>query len=95
MIHHKKILLLLFILPVFVSCTEIVEIELDSSYSRLVVFGTITTDSIHHQVRLTATTDYFYNEPPPAVENATVSVVFDDKLILLEESITQPGVYLR
>ncbi len=94
MIYHKKILLLLFALPVFVACTEIIEIELDSTYSRLVVFGTITTDSIHHQVTLTSTTDYFYNEPSPAVENASVSVAFDDTLIFLEESFTQPGIYL-
>ena len=93
MIYRKKILLLLFALPVFVSCTEIIEIDLDSTYSRLVVSGTITTDSIHHQVTLTSTTDYFYNEPSPAVENATVSVAFDDTLIFLKESLIHPGVY--
>ncbi|MEX0981805.1 MAG: DUF4249 family protein [Bacteroidales bacterium] len=94
MIYRKKILLLLFILPVFVSCTEIIEIELDSTYSRLVVSGTVTTDSIRHKVKLTTTTDYFYNEPPPAVENATVSISFDDTIVFLEESVNQPGVHL-
>ncbi|MCA1747401.1 MAG: DUF4249 domain-containing protein, partial [Bacteroidales bacterium] len=79
-------MLLLFALPVFVSCTEIIEIDLDSTYSRLVVSGTITTDSINHPVKLTSTTDYFYNEPPPAVENADISVAFDDTIIFLRES---------
>ena len=35
------------------ACTEIIDIELDSTYKRLVVYGTITTDSAHHQVQLT------------------------------------------
>ena len=94
MIFHRKILLLLFVLPVFISCTEIIDIKLDSTYSRLVVFGTITTDSLRHEVMLTSTTDYFYNEPPPALENASVSVAFDDTILFLEESMVQPGTYL-
>ena len=77
-----------------VSCVEIVDIELDSTYSRLVVYGTITTDSIHHQVELTSTTDYFYNEAAPPIENADVFISFDDKTIQLVASEEKSNIYL-
>lgn len=75
------------------ACVEIVEIELDSTYTRLVVFGTITTDSIQHEIILSKTTDYFYNEPPPAVQNALVYISFNDSLIRLNEVPERPGNY--
>lgn len=76
------------------SCTEIVEIELDSTYRRLVVYGEITSDSVHHQVELTSSSDYFLNEPAPKVSGALVELAFDDELITLEENDTLPGIYL-
>lgn len=75
------------------SCTEIVEIELGSTYKRLVVHGIITSDSLNHGVELTTTTDYFFNENPPPVQQATVSVAFNDTIIYLEEIANRPGIY--
>ncbi len=75
------------------SCTEIIEIELDSTYKRLVVHGIITSDSLNHGVELTTTTDYFLNESPPPVQNATVSVAFSDTIIYLKEIANRPGIY--
>ena len=88
-----EILIILLALLVGRGCTEIVDIELDSTYARLVVFGTITTDSIAHSVELTRTTDYFYNETPPAVSDAIVSISFNDSVIFLQENQESPGKY--
>ena len=76
------------------SCTEVVDIELDSTYRRLVVYGEITSDSVHHQVELSSSSDYFLNEPAPKVSGALVELAFENGLITLEENDTLPGVYL-
>ncbi len=76
------------------SCTEVIDISLDSSYSRLVVFGEITTDSLPHEIQLTRSTDYFYNQPPPVVSNANVILSFDDKSLTLIEDPERPGHYV-
>jgi hypothetical protein len=76
-----------------VSCTEIVDIELDTTYTRLVVYGTITTDSVQHEVELTTTTDYFFSEAPPPVDRATVTVTYADASVTLQPSADRPGVY--
>lgn len=77
-----------------ISCTEIVDIDLDSTYTRLVVQGGITNDSVYHQVLLTLSSDYFSNEAASGVSNAVVQIDFDDKNLLLEEQDTLPGLYL-
>lgn len=90
----KFIALLSGIIIATASCTERIDIELDDTYSRLVVDGQITTDdSCRHAIILTESTSYFYNQPPPAVSNADVQVIDDEGNISLlsEES---PGVYL-
>jgi hypothetical protein len=92
-LHGYKIPLFLTAIFLASSCTEIIEIELDSTYKRLVVHGIITSDSLNHGVELTTTADYFFNENPPPVQNATVSVAFNDTIIYLEEIATRPGIY--
>lgn len=77
-----------------ISCTEIVDIDLDSTYTRLVVQGGVTSDSAQHQVRLTLSSDYFSNQPAPGVSNAVVHIDFDNTSLLLEEHDTIPGLYL-
>jgi hypothetical protein len=92
-IHRYRIPLFLAAMLLATSCTEIIEIELDSTYKRLVVYGIITSDSLHHGVELTTTTDYFFNDNPPPVQHATVSVTFKDTVVYLEESANRPGIY--
>jgi len=75
------------------SCTEVIDIELDSTYRRLVVYGEVTTDSLHHQVRLSYSSDYFYNQSAPPVRDALLELEFDDKLMRMQESDSLPGVY--
>lgn len=85
-----------YILPIIiismVSCTERIDIELDETYSRLVVYGTITTDTTTHFVELSETTSYYYNEAPPPVTGAQVEISDDlgNVFSLTEQS---PGKY--
>lgn len=87
---------LALLLPVLLStaCTEIVDIELDSTYTRLAVEAYITSDSMQHQVLLTLSSDYFANQKAPGVSNAEVYLEFDDISIQMEEHDTVPGLYL-
>lgn len=89
-------LIVALLLPVLVtlSCTEIVEIDLDTTYTRLVVEGGVTNDSIHHQVQLSLSRDYFYNQAAPRVSNAVVHLEFEDISLLMEEHDNIPGLYL-
>ena len=87
---------LLIIIPAIIfmvaSCTERIDIELDETYTRLVVFGSITTDTTSHYVVLSTTTSYYYNEAPPPVTGANLEISDD-----LGNSVTltevAPGKY--
>jgi hypothetical protein len=88
----KLILLSGFIALILSSCTERIDIDLDETYSRLVVYGAITTDTTTHYITLSQTTSYYYNEMPPPVTGAELTI--SDNLgneIPLEE--TDPGKY--
>ena len=56
------------------SCIERIDIELDNSYTRLVVDGVITTDTMAHTIFLSESTSYYYNQPAPAVSGAEVQI---------------------
>ncbi len=75
------------------ACTERIDIELDSTYRRLVVVGTITSDSLRHKVLLTVSSDYFYNQPAPRLSNARVELSFGNETLLLTERDGDPGCY--
>jgi hypothetical protein len=87
------ILFLLLSLLFFLSCTERIEIELDNSYPRLVVYGEVTTDTLVHSVKLTTTTDYYFNEPAPTVSNAFVEIIEGENNFLLTENPPNSGIY--
>jgi len=74
------------------SCTERIEIELDESYTRLVVDGSISTDTMRHMVVLTTTSSYYYNQPAPPVTGAQVTISDGTQVFDLTEE--KPGVYL-
>ncbi len=91
---NSKTIAIIFTLMIFLwNCTERIEVEVDSSFTRLVVEGYVTTDTAAHWVRLSTTSDYFYNQPAPAVRGATLSIDDGDEIHMLTESDTLPGVY--
>jgi hypothetical protein len=73
------------------SCVERINIELDNSYTRLVVDGAITTDTTAHTVLLTTTTSYYYGQPAPAVTGADLQISDGTAVFNLAED--SPGVY--
>ena len=76
------------------SCTEQIELELDSSFTRLVIDGGVTNQRGNHMVRLTTTTDYFFTQEPPAVKGARILLQTSTRDILLAEFDNLPGYYL-
>lgn len=75
------------------SCTEKIDVVLDDSLTRLVVEGRISTDTTIHQVLLTKTSSYFYNNSAPPVRGAIVTIDDGITTYTLTESLIHPGVY--
>lgn len=92
--HKHRIWLLSLLATLFSSCTEVIDIELDTTYTQIVVYGSVTSDSIRHQVQLSTSSDYFSNVPSPRLSNALVELEFNGNLIRMEEHDTIPGVYV-
>jgi len=76
---------------IIISCTEKIDIELDESSVRLVVEGSVSTDTMAHKIILTKTTSYYYDQESPSVTGASVSITADERNIQLIEK--EPGVY--
>ncbi|HNQ82512.1 MAG TPA: DUF4249 domain-containing protein [Bacteroidales bacterium] len=89
----KRIHILYLLIPVILSsCTERIDIDLDETYTRLVVYGVLTTDTTTHYVTLSKTTSYFYNELPPPVSGAEI-IISDDQGNEFTLQETEPGKY--
>ena len=86
----KNTALILLLLTAAAACTEKITIDLEETYTRLVVDGAVGTDTTAYTVRLSKTADYFYNEPVPRVVNAEVTITDGTNTFPLTE--TAPGV---
>lgn len=90
----KYISALLFVLPLlFQSCSKEINIDLKGTNTRLVVEGTITTDTMSHCVKLSYTADYFDNKALDPVKNALVQISDGTNTITLTENSENPGFY--
>lgn len=89
----QNIILLLFLGLLVSSCTKRVDIPLKSGDERLVVEGYLFGSDSTSWVRLTKTSGYFSNEPPPAVSHANIVVSHNNRQWKLTESSQQPGFY--
>lgn len=76
------------------SCTEKFNVELDESFARLVVEGSISTDTARHYIKLSKTTSYFFNEAPPIVSGAQLTLAGPFGTVLFEELPETPGTYV-
>lgn len=74
------------------ACTDVIEIDLNSSNPKFVIEGKITNRVGDCEVKITKTTDFFNPDFPPPVHDAEVFIYdnLGDTLALLE---TFPGVY--
>lgn len=89
----KKILIIIPVILIFItSCTERINIQLDSSFTRLVVYGALTTDTTRQYIQLSTTSSYYNAEAPTPVEGATLEISDDmgNTENLTEE---EPGKY--
>jgi len=89
---HQICFLILGIFILF-SCTERIDIPLDTSFTRLVVEGGITTDTMAHQVRLARTAAYFNAAAPLPVLGAQVYITDSIQQFQLTENPDKPGLY--
>ena len=75
------------------TCTERIEVEVGSTFTRLVVEASVSTDTLAHMVRLSTTSDYFHNKQAPAVTGAIVVISDGLNMYVFNESQSQPGYY--
>jgi len=92
--NSKKILFALATFFILTSCTERIDLELDSTYTRCVIYGEITTDTTSHKVMITRSGDYFGQNAPVGISGAMVSISDGENVFDLTESDFQSGVYL-
>ena len=97
----NNLIIILILSIAAASCTERIDINLDSQkYARLVVEGALTSDTTVHCIKLTKTSDYFDNVAPEPVSEASVIISGEDEEFPLTETpagsgiyLTEPGVY--
>lgn len=90
-----NLFLSLVIIVILSSCEEKIDLKLDSSYNRLVVDGEISSEIKQHQVKLSISTSYFYNESAPPAKGAIVSINDDQgNTYPLTETPSNSGIYL-
>ena len=84
--------LLLFV-ATLMGCTERIDLELDETYSRLVVDGEITSEIKAHRVRLTTSSSFLGEEPDFPVQGASVKISDSRSVYPLKENPDEPGNY--
>lgn len=71
----KKIFIACVLSLFIFSCKEKIDLELDSSYTRLVVEGYITEETKAHTVKLSLSADYLANQAAVMVQGANVTLI--------------------
>ncbi len=92
-INIKTLIIILTLASIISSCTERIDIKLDSDRQRLVVEAIITDIPGNQYVKLTKTADYFSNKPPEGVSNAVIKIKTSYNTITLNENDSIKGFY--
>ncbi len=90
----KAIYIITFGLFLLSSCTEVIDFDLNSSMPRLVVEGILTTETKAHVVKLTKTSNYYYNQTAPVVSGADVRISDGSVTYILTEKPVGSGIYM-
>lgn len=90
---YSKICILVSFTTFLGSCTEEIDMPLDSTYTRLVVEGSITTDTTTHIVKLTKSGDALMKDPYQPIPNAVVKISDGTNEFSLQENPQNKGVY--
>jgi hypothetical protein len=86
---NKRLYIILAVGMITASCTEKIDLKLDTTYTRLVVDGFIRSDPGTYTVNLTKTADYFSNVAAP--REAGASLVISDGINTFPLTETVPG----
>ena len=86
----RKILYIVIPALLAAACTEKINVNLDTTYTRVVVDGNIESGTGIYTVVLSKSSDYFANQPAPMVVNAAVTISDGEKNFTMHES--RPGV---
>ncbi|MCB0762396.1 MAG: DUF4249 domain-containing protein [Flavobacteriales bacterium] len=88
----RRLIAFSFALVALQSCTERIDIELnDDNTQRLVVEGWISDQERRHEVELSLTTSYFYEQEAPRATGAVVTISNEEESWTLTED--EPGIY--
>lgn len=77
----------------FVGCIEKMDIDVNDAPAQLVIYGSITTDTMQHSVTIQQSLNYFSSSQPVGISNATVTISDGDNLFTLSEDTSEKGVY--
>ena len=69
-------IILLFLSIILAGCTEIIEVELDDTYTNLAVEGSITNRLKMQSVKISKTSNYFSNIPLNFSQATTINIHF-------------------
>jgi hypothetical protein len=90
-IRQVQFIALLAFTLIYSSCTEEIDVNVDSSETRLSVEATLTSDLKKHFVKLKESSDVFYDQEAIPVQNANISVSDGNTSYIFVES--KPGYY--
>lgn len=92
-IIYKYSLIGLAIVTFFTSCTENIDLKLDSTYAHLVIDGAITTDTTKHRIILMKSGDALNKLPIQYISDANVSITDGTDTFKLKEHESEKGIY--
>jgi hypothetical protein len=90
---HSLISIVMLIFFGITSCHEEINMSYNPTYTRLVVDGSITTDTMRHYVRLTKSGDALNQYPIQPITKAVVSITDGDTTFNLHEVTGVEGLY--
>lgn len=88
----KTFITLAFLILIFTSCEDVIDINLDTIEPQIVIEGTINDIDNRSVIKLSKTTDYFEPSIYPPVSNAIVTVTDNNGILTIFEE-TEPGIY--
>lgn len=91
--NFKYIIYIIAVIIGFSACTEEVDLQLNETYTRLVVEGELNTDTTVHIIKLSKSTSYFDSEEAEVISNAQLSISDGTNTIQLIESANKAGHY--
>jgi hypothetical protein len=91
---NKYLAIILITLCQLTSCVEPFEISTNDSPPVIVIYGYLTDELSHHEIRISASSPYFDTQLNPSVSGADVRITASDNEIIQFKETGIPGLYL-